>query len=249
MNGSGKFIQIDGIDGAGKSTLLSAARTWAEGRGFNVFDVVEFSKREHRLPTYDEVKDADILFTAEPTHAGIGEIIRNEIIQDGAPYDTRFTAHAFALDRGVQYRRLILPFLAAKPSGWIIQDRGLVSSLAYQPLQSQHEPTPVTVAELLALPGNRIALERVPDVFVFLKLDPKIAQERLVARTDKQDNDRFSNEDFQGTLASRYLLHEVTDPYTSRGTKLHLIDSSLSKKDVAEHITTLLEELAEASHA
>ncbi|MFZ2804201.1 MAG: hypothetical protein WA001_03185 [Patescibacteria group bacterium] len=240
----GHFIQIDGIDGAGKSTLLSTAREWVEGRGLKAFNTIEFCKREKRLPTFEEVQDSDVLFTAEPTHAGIGDVIRNEIIQANAPYDTRFTAHAFALDRGVQYRRVVLPFLAAKPNGWVIQDRGLLSSLAYQPHQSAEENVPVTVSELLELPGNKIALERVPDVFVFLSLDATIAQQRLAQRTDKQDNDRFSSVDFQTALAARYTLPEVTDAYTSRGTQIRLIDGAKSKDEVAMAMRQLLEGIA-----
>lgn len=240
----GRFIQIDGLDGSGKSTLLAFARRWAEGRGFKVFDVVEWSIREKRLPTFEEVQDADLLLTAEPTHTGAGELIRTEIIRAGASYNAHFTADAFAVDRGVQYRRLILPFLASKPNGWVIQDRGLMCSLVYQPLQSRQDAVQITIPELLQLEGNRIALERVPDVFVLLTLDAHLAQRRLAKRTEKQDDDRFSMLEFQQTVAERYRSAEVTTPYTSRGTVIHTLDSSLSLEAVAADLIRILDELA-----
>ena len=80
--------------------------------------MVEWSKREKTLPSLEDAGNADVLLTAEPTHAGIGWAIRNEIIRNNTPYDAAYAAQAFALDRGVQYRRLILPFLAARPGRW-----------------------------------------------------------------------------------------------------------------------------------
>ncbi|HWQ99275.1 MAG TPA: hypothetical protein VN397_00305 [Candidatus Methylomirabilis sp.] len=244
----GIFVQIDGIDGSGKSTLLASARNWAEKRGLKIFDVVDWSKREKTLPSLEDVSDADVLLTAEPTHAGIGWAIRNEIIRNGTPYDAAMAAHAFALDRGVQYRRLILPFLAARPGRWVIQDRGLLTSLAYQPLQYETEKRgdPITVEWLLSLPGNIIALERTPDVFVFLDIDPNIAHARLASRTDKRDDVRYEQADFQSVAAERFRSAPVTAPLTERGTRMFIIDGGKTKDEVAADMTRLLEELAPA---
>ncbi|OGL74408.1 hypothetical protein A3D73_02875 [Candidatus Uhrbacteria bacterium RIFCSPHIGHO2_02_FULL_60_44] len=252
MRDDNKFIQIDGIDGSGKSTLLAAARAWAEGRNLKIFDVVDWSEREKTLPRLEDVGVADVLLAAEPTHAGIGWAIRNEIIRNDTPYDAAFASHAFALDRGVQYRRLILPFLAARPGCWVIQDRGLLSSLAYQPLQYETEKRepgtgngePVTIEWLLTLPGNKIALERVPDVFVFLDVDPKLARDRLAGRSDKKDDVRYEHTKFQTALAERFKRPDVTAPYTSRGTRMMVIDGGKTKVDVAVDMTRLLDELS-----
>ncbi|MCI0479711.1 hypothetical protein L0Y59_04150, partial [Candidatus Uhrbacteria bacterium] len=75
------FIHIDGIDGAGKSTLLHAATDWAAAHGMRVFDAAAWSKEHGRIPTLEDVGDADMLHTAEPTHAWIGAAIREEIIR------------------------------------------------------------------------------------------------------------------------------------------------------------------------
>ena len=246
----GTFIQVDGIDGAGKSTLLSAACAWAEQRHMRIFDVVAWSKQEKRLPTLQEVGDADLLLTAEPSHAWIGAAIRDEIIRNGTPYHARFAAQAFALDRGVQYRRLVLPFLQSRPNRWVLQDRGLLSSLAYQPLQSQQEVATdpsqqaVTIEWLLELDGNRIALDDPPDIFVFLDVDARLAQERLAGRTAKIDDHRFDAFEFQHALASRYRDPTVSAPLTSRGTQLAIINGAQDKAEVAQAMVRLLENRA-----
>lgn len=244
----GRLIHIDGIDGSGKSTLLNAAIAWATARGLSTFDVVEWSKREHRLPTLADVGDADVLLTAEPTHAGIGDVIRNEIIRDGSPYDARFTAQAFSLDRGVQYRRLILPFLRERPGRWVIQDRALSTSLAYQPLQSERDTVNpearVTMDWLLTLDGNTIAYNDPPDVFVFVDIDPNVALARLAHRTDKFDNHLYEKEDFQIALAERYRHPDLHNKITSRGTQFVIIDGGKTREEVAQDMHTILTNLA-----
>ncbi len=241
------FIQIDGIDGAGKSTLLQAAREWTMKRSLRIFDAVDWSKQHNSIPQAEHAVEADVLLTAEPTHAGIGAVIRDEIIRTGGSYSARFTAHAFALDRGVQYRRLVLPFLAAKPKRLVIQDRGLLSSLAYQPLQSEREQSPDTERVshdwLLQLDGNRIALEAPPDIFILLDIDPQIAAERLQNRQEKFDDHRYEEHGFQVTLAERFRHPDTTHPLTTRGTRFIVIAGGQSKDAVAQEMIRILNEL------
>lgn len=242
----GIYIQIDGIDGSGKSTLFQAAREWFGERLLSIFDTVEFSKQEHRLPTLDEIGNADVLFTSEPTHAWIGKAIREEIIRTGTPYNARFAAEAYALDRAVQINRIAKPFLEAKPGRWIIQDRGLISTLAYQPLQSRMEqdPKPIDIEWLISLQGNRIALDFTPDHFILLDLDADIARSRLDARNEKQDDARFEQIEFQRALSERYRQKEVTEPFEQRGTELHRIDGWLPKDEVAQQMIKTLQQIS-----
>ena len=242
----GLFIQVDGIDGAGKSTLLHAALDWVSARNFVVFDVIDWSKTHHGLPRLEDLKDATVLLTAEPTHAWIGRAIRDEIIAIGTSYGSRIAAQAFALDRFVQYTRLIRPFLEEHPDRIVIQDRGLISSLAYQPLQSEIEKDAdrVTIPWLLSLDGNRMALDTPPDAFVFLDVSASVAEQRLAGRTEKLDRVRFENPLFQTALADRYHLPEVTDPFTEQGTQLIVIDGHQNKAGVAHAMVAVLESLA-----
>jgi thymidylate kinase len=242
----GLFIQVDGIDGAGKSTLIHAALDWVRARNRIVFDVIEWSKTHQCLPRLEDVQDAHVLLTAEPTHAWIGRAIRDEIIAIGTAYGSRSAAQAFALDRLVQYTRLIRPFLDGHPDRMVIQDRGLISSLAYQPLQSEIEQDAdrVTIPWLLRLDGNQVALDIPPDAFVFLDVNPSVAEQRLTGREEKLDRVRFENPLFQTVLAKRYHLPEVTMPFTERGTRVIVIDGNNDKSAVAHAMTALLERLA-----
>ena len=208
-------ILIESIDGAGKGTVIPV-----------ILD--ELAKRNH-----------EILSVAEPTHAGIGKFIREEIIAnhaDGRRYSGLVTAQMFAIDREVLYTQTILPWKQAHPDGVVVQDRGALSSLAYQPLQDPD----VTLEWLLDLRGNRMELANAPDAIFILRIDPAEAERRLAGRQDKQDNTVFDKRAFQEQLANRYLDPAIQSPYRAAGTKILVIDAGGTREEVAERIVQAL---------
>lgn len=241
----GKMIAIEGIDGSGKSTVFNACRSWAESNGHTYFDVVEFTKRERRLPQIEELGNATAIHTAEPTYAWIGAAIREEIIakhdteQVQRSYSGSETADAFALDRLVLYRRLIMPFLDGHPERIVLHDRGLASTLAYQPLQ---DPS-LSVEDLLKRPGNAQAIAFPPTLLALLRVPAHIARERLANRTDKQDNHVFEEDDFQRKLSERFFSEEILGPFRRAGTIIVEIDGTLGVERVAENVKELLKKM------
>ncbi len=236
----GKLIIVDAIDGAGKSTVINSVAEWLKGQGLTVFDLQAYQKEHHALPEGETI-DADVLISAEPTYSWVGAAIRHEIIKShsGRSYHGRATAEAFALDRQVLFTRVILPFLSAKPNRWVIQDRGVITSLAYQPLQDER----VTMDWLLSLEGNRAELSRPPDLLLLLRLTPDEAMQRLASRTHKIDGDIYENPTFQERLALRYRDPSVLAPYTSAGTKIIEIDASQSPENVSRSACAAIETL------
>lgn len=238
----GKIIVIDAIDGAGKSTAIKGIARWLEERGIApAFDLIAFQEAENRLPEIKELGDAKLLIAAEPTHSWIGRAIREELIakHENRAYSGRAAAEAFALDRLILYRRVIIPFLEKRPDGFVIQDRGLISSLAYQPLQ---DPT-LAIDELMMLEGNRLELEYAPDLMLLLTLDVATAQSRLAGRIEKRDASAFEAEDFQKRLAGRYTLPEVRRPFIEQGTRIAEIDASKNEQVTLEQIIPHLSDL------
>jgi thymidylate kinase len=252
---------IEGIDGSGKSTVLNACRAWAEERGVSFFNVIEFSEREGRLPSVEEVGNATGLITAEPTFCWVGKAIREEIIAKHEPRETRDvkrettddsgvtrytlheerysgweTAQAFALDRLVLFRRLIIPFLKDHPERIIFQDRGLGSSLAYQPLQD----TSLNTYKLIDLPGNAQTLAFAPSLLILIRTEASAAMARLAGRKDKQDSAIFEEPDFQQKLVQRFLSDEVLGPFKQAGTKVAEVDGNAGIDEVSTSVKGLL---------
>jgi thymidylate kinase len=212
-----KFVIFEGIDGSGKRTLANAFANELTNRGKSVFNLVHWCAKEKRIPLAEEVSE-DILMTTEPTWAWIGIAIRQELIRKGQEHDAMSIAHGYALDRMILYKRLIIPALAA--GKFVIQERGVPSSLVYQPLQKN----PMSVDEVSAIPGNKIAILNAPGHIVVAKLSAKTAMTRLGARTGKDDNAIFEKEDFLARAAERYESDWFKNFWETRGTQVHYIN-------------------------
>lgn len=244
MTHPGRLVIVDAIDGAGKYTAIKAMADHLSSQGRKIFNLSEYAQREHRLPLVDEpgITDADVLISSEPTFCWIGAAIREEIIKVhvGRSYHARAAAEAFALDRQVLFTRVILPFLQAKPGRYVLQERGVISSLAYQPLQD----TSVSVDWLLSLEGNRAELSRPPDLLFLLRLTSEEAMKRLGGRADKVDGHIYEELSFQERLIARYRAPEVLAPYQAAGTKIVEIDASQSPEAVGRAVCAELASFA-----
>ncbi|MFH1404744.1 MAG: dTMP kinase [Patescibacteria group bacterium] len=175
---TGNFVVVDGIAGAGKSTILNTARRLAQQNGMRIFDLNEWSEQNSHPPLFEDIADYDVYFTFEPTRTWVGSSIRHELSRTDDAYGGEELAHAFALDRMIMYKRLIIPARTAGKT--IIQDRSVTSSIVYQPIQSG-----LPVETIMALPGNKLALLHAPDHLILIKLDPEIAVQRIYARNDE----------------------------------------------------------------
>lgn len=238
MSQQGLFIVVDAIDGAGKSTALQAISKHLESKGKRLFDLVAFQKEHHRLPELAELADVDVLLSAEPTYSWAGLAVREELIKAHADrvHSGKVTAEGFSLDRYVLFSRVVLPFLNERPGRVVIQDRGVITSLAYQPLQ---DPS-ITLEWLQSLSGNALELSRPPELLFLLRITPEEAMERLSKRTEKQDGVVFENTDFQARVAMQYRSEAVLAPYKNGGTKVIEIDATQTPEQVAQALISYL---------
>lgn len=218
-------VIIDGIDGSGKSTIRDALRDFFSERGKRVLDVPAIWRERGDYPTPEEITAADVICTAEPSTIWAGKAIRAEIIRTGTAYSNRTTAQAFGLDREIHYRRVVLPARAAGKT--VIQDRGVSSSIAYQAVRDG-----VSLDEVLAIPGNALALAHSPDVLVLATLSVETALARLAARAGKRDDSRYERTADLAALAERYAAPWFREIFTSRGTRIADLSTEASRPAV-----------------
>lgn len=228
-----KFVVVDGITGSGKSTIIQAFRGWADNSGRRVFDLQTWYDAHPEPPTIENVKDFDLLMTFEPTKAWIGSAIRYEMSRDDDPYTALALAQAFSLDRLVQYKRLIIPALKAGKS--IIQDRSVTSSIAIQPIM---EGGP-SLKDLIALPGNALALLHPPTDLILTNLDAKIATERLAKRAEFSKG-VFEREKLLRSVHDRYYSNWFEELFISRGSTIHKIDTGSSIEELQQNAIKLI---------
>ncbi len=232
-NRRGLLVMIDGIDGSGKGTATKALASWAKIKKLAVLDLKTYWKKNHTFPEPAELKKYQVIISAEPTFSMVGQAIREEIVRDNQRnYSAFTTAEAFALDREILYRRVIIPALAA--GKFIFQERGVTTSLAYQPVQAEL----ISLKTILGLRGNQLALEYRPDLLVITTLKPEIALDRLKKRTKKMDQSIFEKLNFLKKVEHRFQADWFKKIFTNLGSSVVYLDTSGSiekeNKDVIE---------------
>jgi thymidylate kinase len=231
----GRFIVVDGIPGSGKSTIIREIKAWLEKQDVPIFDLLPWTNDHDDPPTLADVGEAEALFTFEPTKQWIGRAIRHEMSQTDMPYSATALAQAFALDRLLQYRRLIIP--AIKAGKTIIQDRSVSTSLAIQPRM----PNGPRVEYLKQLDGNALALQYAPHHLVLTSVDINVLSERL--NRDDDSKGVFEDIELLRTISEVYKSEEFRSTFTERGTQIHDIDTNQSIVDTLALSTNLFKTL------
>lgn len=229
------FVMIDGIDGSGKRTIVEAMVNHLAHQGKQVFEIGEWSKVHHALPSIDDMKQAEVIVGVEPSYAWIGSAIREEMVKNGRGYSSAEIASAFSLDRLTLYRRCYIPLL--ERGATIIAERGVSSSIVYQPAA---DPS-ILVEEILALNGNALAMKHAPTHLVIASVDPQIAMQRLAGRSEKNDDAVFEKESFLRVLDERYKSDWFKKLFTDQGSHLHYLDAAQSINDVRSSAINLLQ--------
>jgi len=212
---------IDGLDGSGKGVIATALRQYEEKKGMRVLDLREYWETKSDIPEIEEVKDYDVIISSEPTNAMIGKVIREEIIRKNQTrkYSGLATAHAFALDREILYKRLIVPALMQGKT--VIQERGVITSLVYQPVQLEQ----ITLLDIIKIPGNTYALKHAPSLLLITELDADVAMQRLKERK-KQDDAIFEEVLFQRKIAARYKSEWLQKIFEKNQTVIEYVNTN-----------------------
>jgi dTMP kinase len=204
----GRFITLEGGEGAGKSTQLGRLAQALRQRGH---DVVE---------------------TREPGGSPGAEAIRALLLQGE---DDRWSPEAeallFAAARADHVERTIRP--ALEDGSWVLCDRFLDSSLAYQ--GGAGGVGAESVRALHAI-GSRGLL---PDRTLLLRLGPEASAERARAR-DGGEGDRIGARDpaYHGRVADAFAALAEAEPERFR-----IVDAAGMPEDVTSRLLAALEDL------
>ena len=165
----GSYIVVEGIDGAGTTTQASL--------------LAEELRRKY--------PDREVLVTKEPSNTPVTNIIRQSLSRTGTKLSKEGLLFAFLLDREMHMRDVVIP--ALERGAIVIQDRGKLSTLAYQSVSLGKDFVHSCINHQLD-----------PDLYVVVDVPVEIANARVANRGAPMD-DYEANLNFQRQVASNYM--------------------------------------------
>lgn len=194
----GRYIALEGIEGAGKSTIQAALAGALETDGY------------------------EVVMVREPGGTPIGEGIRR-LLLDGDDMAPWTEALLFAAQRSQLAGEVIGP--ALDRGAWVIGDRSVYSSLAYQ--GGARGLGIDAVREV-----NQAGLGSIwPDLVIVLAVDP----EEGLARQDGEDRIGGQGVAFQRVVAGFYAELAIADP-----ARVVVVDTVGLVEDIVERVVRLV---------
>jgi len=176
-----------------------------------------------------EARGLDVVRTREPGGTPVGERVR-EILLQGAPGELELSAEAllFAAARAELVRRVIVPALAG--GRWVVCDRFLDSSLAYQGAARGLGVETVLQVNRLAVDG------RLPDRALVIDVPVALATSRRCATPDRIEAE---GDGFLGRVAHGY--HDLAGMFPER---VRLVDGTGTPDEVHARVLEAIGGLA-----
>lgn len=205
---TGRFITLEGGEGSGKSTLCCQLRDWLQTKGI------------------------DCLITQEPggisdKKDSIGQQLRSLLLcqRKGLPFDATAELFLFLASQFQNLFETIMP--ALKKGSWVICDRFVDSTLAYQGYgRFQRKSDNFKLAKNLS---DRVLKTQPPDLTFVLDLDPVIGLQRT--RKVNLTADRIESESLAFHERVRVGYLELLTKFPSRIARLDAeVDQTLLKQ-------------------
>jgi dTMP kinase len=178
--GHGLFLTFEGGDGSGKSTQAELLETWLVEQGRTV------------------------VRTREPGGTEVGDEIREIVLHRRGHIVPRAEALLYAADRAHHVATVVRPALAR--GDFVLQDRYLDSSVAYQGVGRELEADEVRSLSLWAAEGL------LPDITVLLDLDVAIGRDRLDESRTRYDRLESEAAEFHARVRDAYLALAAAEP-------------------------------------
>ena len=187
----GRLITIEGLDGAGKTTLASGLVQELRSRGV----------RAHLL--------------REPGGVVLAERIREVVKDPSLRVGGRAEALLYAAARAQLVEEAVRPLLDA--DAWVVLDRFLDSSLAYQGAGRGLGIDEVRAVNLFGTGGLA------PDRTLLLRVDPAVGRSRQAGRGEAPDRLEREADDFFAAIAAAYDAIAAAEPE-----RVRVVDASLA---------------------
>ncbi|MEI8129389.1 MAG: dTMP kinase [bacterium] len=196
MSKKGLFITFEGIDGCGKSTQLNLLSEYLKSEGL------------------------EVVITREPGAKGLGEKLREILLNYEGEVSSNCEAFLFLADRAQHIDTLVKPAIEAGKV--VLCDRHTDSTIAYQGYGRGVDLEQIKMLNRIATSG----LE--PDLTFVFDLDVEISQMRVGKNKDRMES---AGDDFHNRVRNGYL--EITKQEPER---VKVINSDDSIENIFEKV-------------
>lgn len=193
----GKFITFEGIEGVGKTTQIQRLSAWLQAR------------------------ECPLVVTREPGGTALGERLRELLLAPSEPPMATLTELLLMFAaRAEHLSQIIRPNL--ETGHWVLSDRFIDASYAYQGGGRQISPATIVTLEQLVLAGLT------PDMTILLDAPPAIGLQRAAARRGAPDRFEQERVDFYRRVRQAYLTRAEAEPG-----RVIVIDATANEEQVA----------------
>ena len=197
----GLFITFEGADGCGKTTQLNL------------------------LAQYLKDKGHEVLITREPGAKGLGEQIREILLNYDGEVSDRCESFLFLADRAQHVDTIINPAIAEGKI--VLCDRHTDSSVAYQGYGRGLDVDRINMLNNLAVNG------RYPDLTLVFDIDVETSMSRV---GDNKDRMESAGIEFFNRVRNGYLEIAKKEP-----SRVKIVDSSRSIDEIQKDVINLFE--------
>ena len=199
----GLFITLEGADGCGKTTQLNLLKEYLTSRGY------------------------EIVVTREPGGKGLGEKLREILLNYDGEVSDRCEAFLYLADRAQNIDTIIKP--AINSGKIVLCDRHTDSSVAYQGYGREQNIDNINMLNELAVNGVH------PDLTIVFDIDTETSMERVGAEKDRLES---AGIEFHKRVRNGYL--EIAKKNTQR---IKVVDASQTIEDVQRDVIKIVEEV------
>ncbi len=199
----GLFITFEGADGCGKTTQMRL------------------------LAQYLEKQGKDVLITREPGGKGLGEKVREILLNYDGEVSDRCESFLFLADRAQNIDIIINP--AVEQGKIVLCDRHTDSTVAYQGYGRGLDIARINMLNNLATNGRK------PDLTFVFDIDIETSMKRVGSDKDRMES---AGKEFHNRVRYGYLELAKQEP-----DRIRVVDAAKSIEDIHQNVVKIFEEL------
>ena len=197
----GLFITLEGADGCGKTTQLNLLKEYLTSRGY------------------------EIVVTREPGGKGLGEKLREILLNYDGEVSERCEAFLYLADRAQNIDTIIKP--AINSGKIVLCDRHTDSSVAYQGYGREQNIDNINMLNELAVNGVH------PDLTIVFDIDTETSMARVGAEKDRLES---AGIEFHKRVRNGYLEIAKKNPQ-----RIKVVDASQAIEEVQRDVIKIIE--------